>query len=80
VEVVLPSTSTPYTTASYELIHCRPKAFKFHSVKSAIRRELTRIHREEEKKEKRAKKREKIERLIAENPGLEINEEEFLGY
>ncbi|KYN22810.1 WD repeat-containing protein 52 [Trachymyrmex cornetzi] len=77
VEVVLPSTPQPYTMASYELVQCQPKAFKFHSVKSAIQRELIRLHREEEKKEKIAKKREEMERLTAESPGLEINEEEF---
>ncbi|XP_011859838.1 PREDICTED: uncharacterized protein LOC105557260 isoform X2 [Vollenhovia emeryi] len=79
VEVVLPSTPQPYTTASYELVQCRPKAFKFHSVKSAIRRELIRLQREKEKKEKIAKKRQEIEQLIAESPGLEINEEAFFG-
>ncbi|KYN44488.1 WD repeat-containing protein 52 [Trachymyrmex septentrionalis] len=77
VEVVLPSTPQPYTMASYELVQCQPKAFKFHSVKSAIQRELIRLQREEEKKKKIAKKREEIERLMAENPGLEINEEAF---
>ncbi|XP_011056677.1 PREDICTED: cilia- and flagella-associated protein 44, partial [Acromyrmex echinatior] len=77
VEVVLPSIPQPYTIASYELVQCQPKAFKFHSVKSAIQRELIRLHREEEKKEKIAKRREEIERLIAESPGLEITEEAF---
>ncbi|KAG5315180.1 CFA44 protein, partial [Acromyrmex insinuator] len=56
VEVVLPSIPQPYTIASYELVQCQPKAFKFHSVKSAIQRELIRLHREEEKKEKIAKR------------------------
>lgn len=79
VEVILPSTPQPYTIASYELIQCRPKAFKFHSVKSAIQTELIRLQREKEKKEKIAKKRKEIEQLIAESPGLEINEETFLG-
>ncbi|XP_036151277.1 cilia- and flagella-associated protein 44 [Monomorium pharaonis] len=74
VEVVLPSISQTYTTASYELIHCQPKAFKFHSVKSTIRRELIRLHREKEGKEKVAKKCKELERLITESPGLEINE------
>ncbi|XP_018302310.1 uncharacterized protein [Mycetomoellerius zeteki] len=77
VEVILPSTPQPYTIASYELVQCQPKVFKFHSVKSAIQRELIRLHREEEKKEKIAKRREEIERLTAESPGLEINEEAF---
>ena len=65
--------------ASYELVQCQPKTFKFHSVKSAIQRELIRLHREKEKKEKIAKRREEIEQLIAESPELEINEETFFG-
>ncbi|XP_070529333.1 cilia- and flagella-associated protein 44 isoform X2 [Cardiocondyla obscurior] len=79
VEIVLPSTIQSYTTTSYELIHCQPKGFKFQSVKSGIQRELIHLQREKEKKEKIAKKREEIERLIAESPGLEINEETFFG-
>lgn len=79
VEVTLPSTPQSYTIASYELVECRPKAFKFHSVKSAIRNEILRLSREKERKEKIAKKREEIERLIAESPEMEINEEALLG-
>ncbi|XP_020280668.1 cilia- and flagella-associated protein 44 [Pseudomyrmex gracilis] len=78
VEVALPSAPQLYTVASYELVQCRPRAFKFHSVKSAIRRELIRSSREKEKKEKLAKKREEIAHLLAESPGLEVDEETFL--
>ncbi|XP_050459147.1 cilia- and flagella-associated protein 44 isoform X1 [Cataglyphis hispanica] len=78
VEVTLPSTPQSYTIASYELVQCRSKAFKFYSVKSAIRNELLRLIREKEKEEKIAKKREEIARLIAESPEMEINEEAFL--
>ncbi|KAL6428441.1 hypothetical protein ACFW04_008603 [Cataglyphis niger] len=78
VEVTLPSTPQSYTIASYELVQCRSKAFKFYSVKSAIRNELLRLSREKEKEEKIAKKREEIARLIAESPEMEINEEAFL--
>lgn len=80
MEVTLPSTPQPYVIASYELVQCRPKAFKFRSVKSAIRREIIRQQQEKERKEKIAKKREEIERLMAESPGLEITEEAFLGH
>lgn len=80
VEVILPSTPQPYVIASYELVQCQPKGFKFRSVKSAIRRELIRVQQEKEKKEKIAKKRKEIERLMAESPGLEITEEAFLGH
>lgn len=77
VEVILPSTPQSYTIASYELVQCRSKAFKFYSVKSAIRNELIRLNREKEKKEKIARKREEIARLIMESPEMEINEEAF---
>ncbi|XP_029161342.1 cilia- and flagella-associated protein 44 isoform X2 [Nylanderia fulva] len=78
VEITLPSTLQSYTTASYELVQCQSKAFKFHSMKSTIRNELIRLNREKEKKEKIAKKREEMARLIAESPEMEINEEAFL--
>lgn len=78
-EVTLPSTPQSYTTGSYELVQCQPKTFKFHSTKSAIRRELIRLSREKEKEEKLEKKREEIARLMAESPGMEIDEESFLG-
>ncbi|XP_070154334.1 cilia- and flagella-associated protein 44 isoform X2 [Polyergus mexicanus] len=77
VEVTLPNTPQSYTIASYELVQCRLKTFKFYSVKSAIRNELIRLNREKGKKEKIAKKREEIARLIVESPEMEINEEAF---
>ncbi|XP_072743964.1 cilia- and flagella-associated protein 44 [Anoplolepis gracilipes] len=80
VEVTLPRIPQSYTIASYELVQCQLKAFKFHSVKSAIQNELMRLNREKEKEEKIAKKRKEIERLIIESPEMEINEEEFLIY
>lgn len=78
VEVAFPSTPQLYTIASYELIQCRSKAFKFHSVKSAIRNELIRLYRQNEKKEKIAKKREEIAQLIVGDPEMKINEEALL--
>lgn len=78
-EVELPCAPQPYTIASYELVQCRPRIFKFHSVKSAIRRESIRLAREKKREEIMAKKREELVQLIAENPGIEINEEEFFG-
>jgi len=78
IEVTLPSTPQLYTIASYELVQCRSKVFKFHSVKSAIRNELIRLNREKEEKEKVAKKREEIAQLIVEGPEMEINEEALL--
>ncbi|XP_067210276.1 cilia- and flagella-associated protein 44 isoform X2 [Linepithema humile] len=78
VEVTLPSTPQSYTTGSYELVQCQPETFKFHSTKSAIRRELIRLNREKEKEEKITRKREEMARLMAESPGMEIDEEDFL--
>ncbi|XP_014472910.1 PREDICTED: cilia- and flagella-associated protein 44 [Dinoponera quadriceps] len=77
VEVVLPSTPQPYTTISYKLVQCLPKVFQFHSVKSAIRRELIRLKREEERTERIRKRREEMVRLMNESSEIEINEEEF---
>lgn len=79
VEVVLPSTPQPYTTVSYKLVQCLPKVFQFCSVKSAIRRELIRLKREEEREERITKRRQEVARLIIESPEMEISEEEFLG-
>ncbi|XP_019696509.1 uncharacterized protein LOC105182290 [Harpegnathos saltator] len=77
VEVVLPSTPQTYTTVSYKLVQCLLKTFQFYSVKSAIRRELMRIKREEERKERMAKRREEVIRLMVESPEMEISEEEL---
>ncbi|EFN70133.1 WD repeat-containing protein 52 [Camponotus floridanus] len=78
IEVTLPSTPQLYTIASYELVQCGSKVFKFHSVKSAIRNELIRLNREKKEKEKIAKKREEIAQLIVEDPEMKINEEALL--
>lgn len=79
MEVVLPSTPQPYTTVSYKLVQCLPKAFQFHSVKSAIQRELIRLKREEEREERATKRREETARLMSESPEVKISEEEFFG-
>lgn len=79
VEITLPSTLQSYTISSYELVQCQSKAFKFYSMKSAIRNELIRLNREKERKEKIAKRREEMARLLVESPEMEINEEAFLG-
>lgn len=79
MEVVLPSTPQPYTTISYKLVQCLPKAFQFHSVKSAIRRDLIRLKREEEREGRITRRREEVARLMTGSPEIEISEEEFLG-
>jgi len=68
----------PYIISSYELVQCRPKGFKFISVKSIIRRELIRLSREKERKEKLIKKREEAMRL-AEVSEMEIDKELIFG-
>ncbi|XP_032671308.1 cilia- and flagella-associated protein 44 isoform X3 [Odontomachus brunneus] len=78
VEIVLPSTPQPYTTVSYKLVQCLPKTFQFHSVKSAIRRDLIRLKREEEREERITRRREEVTRLMTGSPEMEVSEEEFL--
>jgi len=78
VEVTLPNMPPPYIIASYELVQCRLRGFKFTSVKSVIRRELLRLSREKERKEKLTKKREEAMRL-AEVSKIEIDEELIFG-
>ena len=77
-EVELPEKPQAYTTISYELVECAPKCFKFQSTKSAIQRELMRLEIEEKKEAERDARRQKMERIRAENPGIDIDEEVFL--
>jgi hypothetical protein len=78
VEVTLPNMPPPYIIASYELVQCRSRGFKFTSVKSVIRRELIRLSREKERKEKLIKKREEAMQL-AEVSEMEIDKELIFG-
>ncbi|KAK2582044.1 hypothetical protein KPH14_002749 [Odynerus spinipes] len=77
-EILLPDSPQLYVENSYELIHCKPAIFKFHSVKSSIRREIIKYDIEKKKQAKIAQKREKMEKLKVANPGIEIDEEAFL--
>ncbi|XP_043276979.1 cilia- and flagella-associated protein 44 isoform X2 [Venturia canescens] len=63
---------------TYELTHCEATYFKFQSVKSKIRRELARLEMEKRKAKKRLAKQERMEEFRRENPGIAIDEEEFL--
>ena len=78
METKLPTTPQSYTTTSYELVKCRSASFKFESVKSAIEREAIKTKYEEEKEEKLKERRKEMEKLIAENPHIVIDEETFL--
>ncbi|KAI4496377.1 hypothetical protein M0804_000187 [Polistes exclamans] len=77
-EVQLPQSPQSYIKISYELTHCKPAVFKFHSVKSAIRRNIIKNEIEKKKMIKVAKKREEMEKIKEANPGIEIDEEAFL--
>ncbi|XP_043512128.1 cilia- and flagella-associated protein 44 isoform X2 [Frieseomelitta varia] len=79
VEIKLPTTPQEYTTTSYELVKCRSASFKFESVKSVIEREAIKKKYEEEKEERLKERRKEMEKLIAENPHIVIDEETFLG-
>lgn len=78
MEVKLPTIPQSYTTTSYELVKCRPASFKFESVKSAIERQTIKEKYEAEKEERLKERRKEMERLIAENPHIIIDEDTFL--
>ncbi|XP_048505660.1 cilia- and flagella-associated protein 44 isoform X2 [Athalia rosae] len=78
VEVEFPTNTVDYTTVSYELVRCELRKFKFVSVKSEIRRELFRLDLEKKKAAKTAVKMQQMAQLIADNPGINIDEEAFL--
>ncbi|XP_068986815.1 cilia- and flagella-associated protein 44 isoform X3 [Bombus flavifrons] len=78
MEVKLPMIPQSYTTTSYELVKCRPASFKFESVKSAIERQIIKEKYEAEKEERLKERRKEMERLIAENPHIIIDEDTFL--
>ena len=78
MEVKLPMIPQSYTTTSYELVKCRPASFKFESVKSAIERQTIKEKYEAEKEERLKERRKEMERLIAENPHIIIDEDTFL--
>ncbi|XP_023287600.1 uncharacterized protein LOC105700070 isoform X2 [Orussus abietinus] len=78
MEVELPHIPQEYTTVTYELVRCEPRFFKFKSVKSFIRREQIRSALEAKKEAKITRKRDQMERLRIDNPGIEIDEEAFL--
>ncbi|XP_015588735.2 uncharacterized protein LOC107264707 [Cephus cinctus] len=78
VEVTLPDVPQNYTKMSYELVRCELRIFKFQSVKSAIRRALIQAEIQKKKEEKLAKKKQALEQLRVDNPGIDIDEEAFL--
>lgn len=78
MQISLPTEEQSYTSVSFKL-ELQPQYNTFTTYKSQIKRD-NKIRQIEEKKAKKvAKKREEMERIKKENPGLEIDEETFLG-
>lgn len=78
VIVDVPRTPQEYTTVSYELkVEMTTRCFK--TYKAQIRRDIKIKEIEKKKAIKIEKKREEMEKVKKENPGLEIDEDVFLG-
>ncbi|XP_069678702.1 cilia- and flagella-associated protein 44 [Periplaneta americana] len=78
VEVTLPEEPQSYTKVSFNLIQSEIKTLTFHSCKSQIRRDILLEEIEQRKIKKLEKKREELEKIKKENPGIDIDEETFL--
>lgn len=78
MQVELPTEPQDYTRISL-LLNVEPKYKNFLTYKSQIRRDNKLREIEERKSKKREKKRKEMERIQKENPGLEIDEDLFLG-
>lgn len=74
----VPKRPQDYTTVSYEL-KVDVKTRRFKTYKAQIRREIKIREIEEKKAKKIERKRAEMERVKKENPGLEIDEDVFLG-
>lgn len=78
VVVHVPKTPQDYTTVTYQLnVDVKTRCFK--TYKAQIRRDIKIREIEERKAKKIERKREEMERVKKENPGLEIDEDVFLG-
>lgn len=78
MEVELPCERVDYTSKSF-LLNLEPKYNRFTTYKSQIRRNK-KIRQIEAKKAKKLKKKLKeMKKVREENPGLEIDEDAFLG-
>lgn len=78
MQVKVPTETQNYTQVSY-LLDLQPKFKNFTTYKSQIRRNIKLKEIAERKEKKREKKRKEMEKVKKENPGLEIDEEAFLG-
>uniref|UniRef100_A0A6P7FPY4 Cilia- and flagella-associated protein 44-like n=1 Tax=Diabrotica virgifera virgifera TaxID=50390 RepID=A0A6P7FPY4_DIAVI len=77
MEVMVPTTPQSYTGVSY-LLKVQPKYQNFMSYKSQIRRNIYLKKVAKRKAKKVEVKRQEMERIMKENPALEIDEEVFL--
>lgn len=78
MEVQVPEVPQSYTKVSF-LLTVQPTYKNFLTYKAQIRRDIKIREIEERKAKKVEKKRKEMEKIKKENPGLEIDEEAFLG-
>lgn len=78
LQVTVPADQQYYTTITY-ILHIDPIVNKFTTYKAQIRRDIKIREIEARKEAKREKKRAEMKKLMAENPGLEVDEDVFLG-
>lgn len=74
----LPERERSYTDISFNLYHIEVREMKFKSTKSQILRDNYLREVAERKEKKRLKKMESLEHFLKENPGVPVNEEQFL--
>ena len=75
----LPELPQPYTEVSYNLDDVQTTTITFQSCKSQIEKDKKIKEIEERKMKKLEKIKEEMEKIKKENPGIEIDEETFLG-
>lgn len=78
MQVDVPTEPQSYTHVSF-LLNLEPKYKNFVTYKAQIRRDIKLREIEARKEKKRDKKRKELEKIRKDNPGLEIDEEIFLG-
>lgn len=78
MQVDVPNEPQDYTDVSY-LLNLEPKFKNFVTYKAQIRRDIKLKEIEERKNKKREKKKKEMQKIQKENPGLDIDEETFLG-
>lgn len=78
MQVEVPSDPQTYTEVSF-LLNLEPKYKNFVTYKAQIRRDIKLREIEARKDKKRKGKLKELEKIRKDNPGLEIDEEIFLG-